>query len=162
MSQIARNDGLSLASAAEAYARAGIAVHDAFIACWNAKYIFNLQRPVTYINSNIDATWTPYITTPNFPTYPSGHSTQSGAAARMLADMFGTKRFTDTTHTNHGLVPPQQPRSFNSFDQAAAEAADSRLLGGIHFAFDNYHGRAAGYCIAQAIRDKVSFKVSGE
>jgi len=162
VSQIARNDGLSLAAAAEAYARVGIAVHDAFIACWNAKYVYNLQRPVTYINSNIDATWTPYITTPNFPTYTSGHSTQSGAAARVLADMFGTKSFTDTTHTNHGLVPPQQPRSFKSFDQAAAEAADSRLYGGIHFAFDNNHGLASGLCIAQAIRDKVSFKVSGK
>ena len=162
VSQIARNDGLSLASAAEAYARVGIAVHDAFIACWNAKYVFNLQRPVTYINSNIDASWTPYIVTPNFPTYTSGHSTQSGAAARVLADMFGTKSFTDTTHTNHGLVPPQQPRSFKSFDEAAVEAADSRLFGGIHFAFDNYHGLASGYCIAQAILDKVSFKVSGK
>lgn len=162
VSQIARNDNLSLASAAEAYARVGIAVHDAFIACWNAKYAFNLQRPVTYINDNIDANWTPYIVTPNFPTYTSGHSTQSGAAARVLADMFGTKSFTDTTHTNHGLVPPQQPRTFKSFDQAAAEAADSRLFGGIHFAFDNNHGLATGHCIAQAIRDKVSFKVSGK
>jgi hypothetical protein len=160
VSQIARKEGLSLARAAEAYARVGIAVHDAFIACWNQKYVYNLQRPVTYINSNIDANWTSYIVTPNFPTYTSGHSTQSGAAARVLADMFGTKAFTDTTHTDHGLVPAQQPRSFKSFDQAAAEAADSRLLGGIHFSFDNYHGLASGQCIAQAIRDKVSFRVS--
>ena len=124
VSQIARKDGLSLARAAEAYARVGIAVHDAFIACWNAKYLYNLQRPVTYINANIDANWTSYIVTPNFPTYTSGHSTQSSAAARVLSDMFGTKAFTDTTHTDHGLVPPQQPRSFKSFDDAAAEAAD--------------------------------------
>jgi PAP2 superfamily protein len=162
VSQIARNDDLSLASAAEAYARVGIAVHDAFIACWNAKYIYNLQRPVTYINSNIDANWTSFIVTPNFPTYTSGHSTQSGAAARVLADMFGTRSFTDTTHSDHGLVPPQQPRSFSSFDKAASEAADSRLFGGIHFSFDNNHGLASGQCIAQAIRDRVSFRVSGK
>ena len=118
-----QNDRLSLAAAAEAYARVGIAVHDAFIACWNAKYVYNLQRPVTYIMQNINPSWTPYIVTPAFPTYTSGHSTQSGAAARVLTDMFGTKRFTDTTHTDHGLVPPQQPRIFNSFDEAAAEAA---------------------------------------
>ena len=54
VSQIARNDRLSLAAAAEAYARVGIAVHDAFIACWNAKYVYNLQRPVTYIMQNIN------------------------------------------------------------------------------------------------------------
>jgi hypothetical protein len=158
VSQIARNDRLSLAAAAEAYARVGIAVHDAFIACWNAKYVYNLQRPVTYISQNINPSWTPYIVTPAFPTYTSGHSTQSGAAARVLTDMFGTKRFTDTTHTDHGLVPPQQPRVFNSFDEAAAEAAISRLYGGIHYAFDNNNGIVCGQCIAQKIRDRVSFR----
>jgi hypothetical protein len=158
VSQIARNDELSLAEAAEAYARVGIAVHDAFIACWNAKYAFNLQRPVTYINQNIDANWTSYIVTPNFPTYTSGHSTQSGAAAQALTDMFGTKAFVDTTHTDHGLVPPQSPRSFNSFNEAAAEAAVSRLYGGIHYTFDNNNGFASGQCIGQKIQDRVSFR----
>ena len=118
VSQIARDDGLSLAAAAEAYARVGIAVHDAFITCWNAKYIDNLQRPVTYINDNIDTNWRSYIVTPAFPSYASGHSTQSGAAARVLTDMFGIKSFTDTTHADHGLVPPQEPRTFDSFDEA--------------------------------------------
>jgi hypothetical protein len=158
VSQIARHDELSLAAAAEAYARVGIAVHDAFIACWIPKYIYNLQRPVTYIQDNINATWMPYIMTPPFPTYTSGHSTQSGAAAQVLTDMFGSKRFTDTTHTDHGLVPPQEPRTFDSFDEAAAEAAVSRLYGGIHFAFDNDDGLASGQCIGQAINERVRFR----
>lgn len=157
-SQIARNDNLSLAAAAEAYAHVGVAVHDAFIGCWNVKYIDNLQRPVTYINANINADWLPYIETPGFPSYTSGHSTQSAAAARVLTDMFGIKRFTDTTHTDHGLVPPQEPRTFDSFDAAAAEAAVSRLYGGIHFAFDNDDGLASGQCIGQAITDRVRFR----
>jgi PAP2 superfamily len=158
VSQIARNDDLSLAEAAEAYARVGIAVHDAFIACWNAKYAFNLQRPVTYINNNIDSNWRPYIVTPNFPTYTSGHSSQSAAAASVLTDMFGLKQFVDTTHTDHGLVPAQQPRTFNSFADAAAEAAISRLYGGIHFAFDNNNGMVCGECIGQKIHDRVMFR----
>lgn len=158
VSQIARNDDLSLAAVAEAYARVGMAVHDAFIACWNPKYRYNLQRPVTYINDNIDAGWLPYIVTPGFPSYTSGHSIQSGAAARVLTDMFGSKSFTDTTHSDHSLVPPQKPRTFDSFDEAAAEAAISRLYGGIHFSFDNDDGLAAGQCIGQAIHDRVSFK----
>jgi hypothetical protein len=157
-SQINRNDGLSLAAAGEAYARVGIAVHDAFIECWHMKYATNLQRPVTYIQDNIDASWLPYIVTPGFPTYTSGHSTQSGAATRVLTDMFGVKSFTDTTHTDHGLVPPQSPRSFSSFDQAGGEAAVSRLYGGIHFPFDNDEGLGSGQCIGQAIIDRVSFK----
>jgi hypothetical protein len=158
VSQIARNDDLSLSAAAEAYARVGIAVHDAVIGCWNTKYTYNLQRPVTYINDNIDAGWLPYILTPNFPSYTSGHSTLSGAAARALTDMFGIKSFTDTTHADHGLVPPQEPRTFDSFDEAATEVAVSRLYGGIHFSFDNDDGLASGRCIGQAIIDGVKFK----
>lgn len=157
VSQIARDDHLSLTRAAEAYARVGIAIHDAFIACWNAKYATNLQRPVTYIRENIDAGWTSYIPTPNFPTYTSGHSTQSGAAAGVLTAMFGIKGFTDTTHTDHGLVPPLAPRTFNSFDEAAAEAAISRLYGGIHYTFDNANGLVCGQCIGQKIQERVSF-----
>jgi membrane-associated phospholipid phosphatase len=156
--QMARNDGLSLAAAAEAYARVGIAVADAFIACWYTKYRTNLQRPVTYIQDHIDGRWLSYIVTPPFPTYTSGHSTQSGSAATVLTDMFGSQAFTDTTHTDHHLMPPQEPRSFSSFDEAAAEAAVSRLYGGIHFAFDNHDGLAAGQCIGQAIIDRVRFR----
>jgi PAP2 superfamily len=162
VSQIASHDGLSLTAAAEAYARVGLAVHDAFIGCWDAKYAYNLQRPVTFINDHIDPSWRPYLVTPNFPSYTSGHSTQSGAAAHVLTDMFGRKRFTDTTHTDHGLMPPQEPRTFDSFEEAAAEAAVSRLYGGIHFAFDNDHGLVSGQCIGQAILDRVQFKRDGE
>jgi membrane-associated phospholipid phosphatase len=158
--QIARDDGLSLVAAAEAYARVGIAVTDAFIACWDAKYLSNLQRPVTYIQDNIDidGTWLPHIVTPPFPTYTSGHSTQSGAAAAVLSDMFGAKAFTDTLHADHDLVPMLEARSFSSFEAAAAEAAVSRLYGGIHFAFDNYDGLSTGQCIGQTINERVRFR----
>jgi PAP2 superfamily len=158
VSQRARNTSASLTVAAESYARVGIAVHDAFIRCWGAKYFYNLQRPVTYINDNIDAEWRPYIVTPAFPTYTSGHSTQSAAAARALTQMFGIRGFTDTTHTDHGLTPAQEPRTFASFNEAAAEAAVSRLYGGIHFTFDNDDGLVSGHCIADKIRDRVQFK----
>jgi len=156
--QVARNDSLSLMAAAEAYARVGIAVTDAFIECWNAKYIYNLQRPVTYIQKRIDATWLPYLVTPNFPTYISGHSTQSGAAAKVLTDMFGIVAFTDTIRADHNLVPPLAPRTFQSFDDAAVEAAVSRLYAGIHFSFDNNDGLASGRCIGQTIIREVHFK----
>jgi PAP2 superfamily len=162
VSQIASNDGLSLTAAAEAYVRVGLAVHDAFIGCWHEKYAYNLQRPVTYINAIIDKSWRPYLVTPNFPSYTSGHSTQSGAAAHVLTDMFGIKRFTDTTHTDHGLMPSQEPRTFDSFEEAAAEAVVSRLYGGIHFTFDNDHGLASGHCIGQSILDRVQFKSDDE
>jgi membrane-associated phospholipid phosphatase len=158
VSQLARKGRLSLAEWAEAYARVGIAVHDAFICCWHVKYATNLQRPVTYIRDNIDAGWLSFISTPNFPTYISGHSTQSGAAATVLADMFGQVRFTDTTHSDHGLVPAHSPRTFASFEEAAAEAAVSRLYGGIHYPFDNDDGLVAGQCIGETVLDRVRFR----
>jgi hypothetical protein len=157
VSQISRNEDLSLPEAAEAYARVGIAVHDAFIVSWRDKYVTNLQRPVTYINRNIDAGWKPFLVTPSFPTYTSGHSTQSAAAAQVLTDMFGEIRFTDTTHTDHGLQPPLAPRTFESFTEAAMEAAISRLLGGIHFPFDNEDGYASGTCVGQMVNHRVRF-----
>jgi hypothetical protein len=156
--QIARNDDLSLAAAAEAYVRVGLAVTYAFIGCWHVKYLYNLQRPVTYIRDHIDGAWLPYIVTPPFLTYASGHSTQSSAVATALTAMFGRKAFTDTTHIDHHLMPPQEPRSFDSFDEAAEEAAVSRLYGGIHFTFDNDDGLASGRCIGEAINNRVSFK----
>lgn len=124
----------------------------------HAKYVYNLQRPVTYIRNNFDATWLSFIGTPGFPAYTSGHSTQSGGAAAVLSDMFGSGSFTDTTHQDHGLVPAQAPRTFASFEEAAAEAAVSRLYGGIHYAFDNDDGLVAGQCIGRTILDRVRFR----
>jgi hypothetical protein len=161
VSQIARRDNLSLTRAAEAYARVGIAVHDAFIGCWYTKYIHDLKRPVTYINDNIYGQWRSYISTPPFPSYPSGHAVQSSAAAQVLTDMFGSRGFTDATHTNHGLKPALRPRAFNSFQHAATEAAISRLYGGIHYAFDSNDGLISGECIGRAILERVKFVKGG-
>jgi hypothetical protein len=156
--QIARNDRLSLAAAAEAYARVGIAATDAFITIWETKYFYNLERPVTYIQDNIDPTWLPFLVTPPNPSYLSGHSTQSGATATVLTGLFGNKEFTDTIHANLGLVPSRAPRTFSSFNQAAEEAAISRLYGGIHYAFDNNDGLSTGRCVGQAINERVNFQ----
>jgi len=156
--QVARNHRLSLMVAAEAYARVGIAVNDAFIECWHAKYLYDLQRPVTYIQDNMQPTWLPRLATPAFPTYTSGHSTQSRAAAAVLTDMLGVFPFTDTIRVDHNLGPPLAPRLFHSFTDAAAEAAASRLYAGIHFSFDNDDGLASGRCVGQTIVRYVRFK----
>ena len=116
------------------------------------------MRPVTYINDTIDANWQPYIITPNFPSYTSGHSTQSGAAAAVLTDMFGKKGLRDSTHVDHGLVPAMAPRSFSSFEEAAEEAAISRLYGGIHYTFDNIDGFVSGLRLGQTILRRINFR----
>jgi membrane-associated phospholipid phosphatase len=150
---LVQRDALPLGLAAEAYARVGLAVADAFISCWRAKYVYNLLRPTTYIRDYIDGDWLPLLGTPPFPEYSSGHSTQSGAVAVVLTDLLGTVSFVDTTHSARGLPP----RAFLSFMQAAEEAAISRLYGGIHYrpAIDN--GVDQGVCIGQAVVDRVQF-----
>jgi membrane-associated phospholipid phosphatase len=155
--QITRNEGLSLMAAAEGYVRVGLAVADAFIGCWQTKYTYNLLRPETYITRLIDPAWLPLLITPGFPAYTSGHATQSGAAATVLTDLFGMQAFTDTLHQDHHLEPQLEPRRFGSFDEAAEEAAMSRLYAGIHYPFDNDHGLAQGRCIGHVIVDRILF-----
>jgi hypothetical protein len=152
LSQVAEQQDLTLAKAAEGYAKIGVGMADAFIACWNSKYQVNLCRPVTFIRDEIDPTWTSFIGTPAFPEYTSGHSTQSGAASILLQDLLGSVPFVDDTHA--GTFPA---RSFDSFTEAAAEAAMSRLYGGIHFRAACEHGVEQGHCIAQTLLDTLEF-----
>jgi hypothetical protein len=147
LAQVATLLDLRLAGATEAYAKVGLAVADAFIACWNTKYRDNLLRPVTYIRNLIDPAWTPLLVTPPFPEYTSGHSVQSGAAAQVLTDLFGDVAFVDRTHERRGLPA----RSFRSFDEAAEEAAVSRLYGGIHFRAAIERGLEQGRCVGRYV-----------
>lgn len=154
---------LSLLDGCAAFARVGLAVHDAFIACWQVKYEHELLRPVTYIRDAdkgaIDAQWLPPITTPPFPEYPSGHSTQSGAAVVALEEAFGHDfAFTDTTHEDQDPGLLLGTRSFASFDAAGREAAVSRLYGGIHFRAACDDGYEQGLCIGARVRDAVELR----
>lgn len=155
LTQILRQEESSLAFAAEAYAKLGIAVADSFIGCWKAKYEYNLVRPVTYIQHSIEETWMPILNTPPFPEYPSGHSVQIGAAGIVLTRLFGdTYTFTDHSHDDLGIAA----RSFDSFSVMAEEAALSRLYGGIHFRSAIELGLDQGRCIGEKV-DALSFRV---
>ena len=137
MSIVLKKENASLAKAAEGYAKIGMALNDAFVSCWKCKYVYNLMRPITYIQTAIDPTWKTLIGTPPFPEYTSGHSSGSGAAAAVLTDLFGaTYDLIDNTY-----LPA---RTYTSFAQAADEAKMSRLYGGIHFPMGNEEGQKNG------------------
>jgi hypothetical protein len=124
-----------------AYAKTAIALFDGFISCWDEKYRSQYVRPETVINASIDPDWRPYIQTPPFPSYTSGHSTISAAAAEVMTEFFGDSlSFTDTSLLAFGI----ESRRIASFRQAAQEASISRLYGGIHYRFDLDAGNAAG------------------
>jgi hypothetical protein len=127
---LVRAEQLSTRAAAEVFAALNTAQADAFITCWDSKFNYWSERPVTAIRREIDPTWSPYITTPPFPSYVSGHSTTSGAASEVLARYF--------------------PRDARELRAWAQEAAVSRLYGGIHFRSDNDAGLALGKQVAGA------------
>jgi len=126
----------------------GIALNDAGIVCWRAKYKWNLLRPVTFIQKYIDPSWMPLIGTPPFPSYTSGHSTFSEATAAILSKEIGNQvSFTDSSGMLYGFLL----RSFSNFNDYAKEAAISRLYGGIHYRFDNESGFNCGQLIAMNV-----------
>ena len=153
VTQILQQQHASLSLTAETYAKAGIALSDAFVGCWKTKYQYNRIRPISYIQLIIDPLWntptaTDPVATPPFPEYTSGHSVQAGAVAEVLTTLFGDQiKFTDHTYDKRGFVP----RSFNSFWEMANEAAISRLYGGIHYRDAIENGLAQGQCIGQQV-----------
>ncbi len=119
--------------AARTFAYLNMAVMDAGVACWDSKYYYHYPRPIQTING-----FKTILGTPNFPSYPSGHSTFSGAAAEVLAYIF--------------------PAETNNVRAWAREAAESRIYGGIHYRFDSEEGlkqgrAVAAYSVAIAIAD---------
>ena len=125
-------------------AATGVSLADAFIAAWGYKFKLNLIRPRTFIRQTIDSNWEPFIPTPPFPEYLSGHSTLSAAAAGTLTGILGPVPFEDSTIVSlgHGV------RKFASFEAAAEEAGMSRIYGGIHYPSANVEGRKLGACVA--------------
>jgi len=156
-SQISTERSLRLSENAHLFALLDVTMADAGIACWDGKYRYVFWRPITAIragdtdgnaSTDPDPTWTPWLDffppgTPAHPEYPSGHSTVSGAAAAILASMFGD----DTPFTVTSEVRPGT-RAFPSFSAATAEIADARVFGGIHFRTSCVRGNALGQAVA--------------
>ncbi|MBY0432504.1 MAG: vanadium-dependent haloperoxidase, partial [Cyclobacteriaceae bacterium] len=145
-----------LTTSAEAYLRVSLSLVDGFISCWDEKYRSKLIRPESYINQYIDENWVPLLQTPPFPEHTSGHSVISNSAAVALTGLFGDNfAFTDSTEVEYGMTA----RSFKSFQQAAEEAAVSRLYGGIHYKpaceEGKVQGRKVGGLIAARLRTRL-------
>jgi len=108
-------------------------------------------RPITFINKEIDGKWEPFLQTPPFPEYTSGHSSITASAATILTGLYGDKfAFEDTSDMRF----IQKKRQFNSFVQAADECSVSRLYGGIHFRISLDNGANAGKKIGENILGK--------
>jgi len=157
LDDLAAKQGLSTLESARLTALLGAAVGDASIKTWNVKYLEGdlAWRPYTAITQCTlgtcgvegDPNWTSLWVSPPFPGDISGHSAFSAASATVLANYFGDNTpFCSSSDPNAGFASTVT-RCFTSFSEAAAEAGESRILGGIHFAFDNAQGLAVGQAI---------------
>jgi len=137
------------------YCRLGIALNDASVAAWKSKYIYNTERPETYIRKYINPEFKTILgeaidnpgLTPSFPGYPSGHSTFGGVGWRILEHFFGAQyEFTDLCHQGRPEFNGY-PRTYNSWKEMAEEDAFSRIPLGVHIRMDCTEGLRLGNLI---------------
>jgi membrane-associated phospholipid phosphatase len=170
--QIAVAENINLADAAEMYAKLGMALHDNGVAIWHSKYLYNVERPDTYIRRVLPSEYADasewvsilnnpysfvYGMSPAFPAYPSGHSGFGGAGAKILSSLFeytdkhpGTYTMTDRCHLDRvefiGI-----PRTFRSLSDIGKEDAYSRVPLGVHYRMDCDEGLRLGELAAQRV-----------
>jgi hypothetical protein len=153
--------GLSRAQNARLFAALNCALADAYIASFDSKYYYNFWRPITAIRAGStdsnsltvqDAAWSPLLTTPPIPDYPSGHSAAGAAAAVVLAAFVGDENTFQCTSTTWGV-----PRMFDRISDAATENAYSRMLVGIHFRRACTAGLEQGRAVGQYVLSRPNF-----
>jgi hypothetical protein len=189
---VARARGYGLDQSAKLTFALANAELDASIAAWNAKRRWDYVRPITAVRTRMKGklvlawagpykgtrlirgeTWHPYqpvtFPTPPFAEYVSGHSTFSGAGARVLqrftgSDLFGARV---TVRPGSSFVEPgatpllPTPLAWPTFSSALGDAGMSRRYGGIHFPDADLHGRSLGGSVGQNAWDKAQTYFAG-
>jgi hypothetical protein len=151
--QASAAQGLTLSQNARVFARLGMAMGDAAIACWDTKYHYDFWRPQAAIRggdtdgndlTERDPDWLPLIATPAHPSYASGHATVSGAAAAVLRRAFGKDGHAITI--SHSSLP-SIVLNYTAWEQITDDIDDARIYGGIHFRFDQDFGAKQGHAV---------------
>jgi len=149
---------LDLVQAARMLAMAHVAGADGMIACFDAKYHYFFWRPYRAIqfaetdgnpDTQPDRTWTPLLTTPNHPEYPSAHASHSAAIARALEAFFGTDRvpfLLDSRVTG-------TTRTYLTFRDIVKDVNEARVLVGVHFRNSDQEGANVGRTVARYVAD---------
>ncbi|WP_327253775.1 vanadium-dependent haloperoxidase [Streptomyces sp. NBC_01244] len=185
---ISNRDGHTLGEDVKMFFTLNLAMGDAGIVAWKTKEHFDYSRPITMIRydqsgktvqgyggpgkgtQTIDgAAWKPYVTTPAFASYVSGHAVWGAAAAESLKLWTGSDNFGDSFTFKAGtstFEPGQTPAAdvtlkWNTLSEAAAEDGMSRIYGGVHWTFDNLEGQNVGRNVAKATYDKALQYING-
>ncbi len=154
--ELARIHNISIERAALVFALTDIAEADARIEVWGGKYAYLFWRPVTALNAEADGSvkdynkWTPLISTPAHPSYPSGHSATVTAGYEILKKFFGDKN----ELTLHTTTDGEPPRAVDSLSKIEWENGYSRVFGGIHYPFENSAAQDIGRKVANYTLEK--------
>jgi hypothetical protein len=152
---LAAQQHLTVGQEAQLFAELNVAMNDGLVAVFDAKYTYNLWRPVSAIHNAAvdgnpdtvaDPAWQPLRATPAHPDYPAAHPTSGGAASRILASFFGTDAMSFAFSTR--TAPDGAIRSYTSFSGAAMEEANSRVWVGFHFRIGTQVGLHLGQTVA--------------
>jgi hypothetical protein len=140
----------SLAQNARTFALLNMALSDAAVAVLETKYHYNFWRPETAIpaagsddndRTDPDSSFVPFISTPCFPSYPSGHATSSYAAREVLERIFGRRGHSIVVSTP---AIPDVVLKYTTLREVTSDIDDARVYGGIHFRFDQEGGADQG------------------
>jgi hypothetical protein len=151
--QLSLSQGDSLPRNAWGLAVLNMAINDSLIASFRSKYLYTFWRPVTAIQNadtdgnrktEADSAFLPYITTPCFPSYPSNHASGSNGGLEVLRRLYGAGGH-ELTLSNATLG---MTRNYHTLKQIANDVDDARVLGGIHFRFDQEAGADLGRAVA--------------
>lgn len=157
VNQVASAKGKSLSENARAFALLNMAMSDALVSVMETKYHYSLWRPETAVragdtdsNRNTEplGSFVPFITTPCFPSYPSGHASASYAARKIAEEMFGPEGHSITLSTPlvTGVI-----LQYDTFKQITMDIDDARVYGGIHFRFDQTAGARQGLHVGEYV-----------
>jgi hypothetical protein len=147
--------GNSLSENARAFALLNVALSDAAVANFDTKYQYNFWRPETAIRmgyaddnerTEMDPAFTPMLTTPCFPGYPSAHAALSGAAREVLEQLYTPRR--RSLILSNPAVPDITLR-YRKLKEITDDIDDARVYGGIHFRFEQEEGADMGRRIGE-------------
>jgi hypothetical protein len=157
LSNYISDQNVNLEIAVNAYVKSALAVYNAGIISWQAKYSYNRLRPVTYIKNHIDPNFSEYMHASPGPEYTCEHTLMAYAAGSILHNIFGQQAFTDRCHADRQDINGT-PRSYNSFMHAAEECAISRLFAGTNFRHSIIEAERLGKMCATQVNQSIRWK----
>jgi hypothetical protein len=144
----------SVVQNARLYAAATMAMDDALIAVFDAKYTYNFWRPITAIRtehlaggskSEADLGWTPFVATPMHPEYPCAHCVVAGALGAVIREELRGRpmpKLSTTSPTAPGVV-----HEWDTIEAFTEEVRMARIYDGVHYRNSTVVGNQIGVAV---------------